>query len=163
MGSSEVDRNQRESYIFRSYRRANVPAAVKDLITSGAGWRLFGPVLAAALLSLVLAVAGVDGDANSEYFAIVAGVIPVLALAIFIVVERHAYMYGGDEALRMHYMWLGRSLGLQLLAGEVASLYAVASQATSRALALIVGAVVVAEIRFLVRFTFWFEEGRMPY
>jgi len=144
--------NYRRSH-ERSFRTTYGPSfAIGYLWASGRFWPLFGPVIAAALVGSILAVAGVQGRVSPEYFGIVAGVIPTLALAIFIVVDRRAREVSESE--RLAYQMLGWGLGYQLLVGEAVSLYGVADQARSRTLALIVGAVVVAEILFLVRYTF---------
>jgi hypothetical protein len=118
------------------------------------------PMLLGGIVALVLDVAGVRGNVTPELFSVLATTIPTLAIAVFVVVSNGFARL--DERGATHptvkyfqMVGIGLGIGLQTLTGEVLSLVGVAIGSSNRTLALLTASIVVAQVVFLIAFTFY--------
>jgi hypothetical protein len=114
-------------------------------------------------------VEGGSGSVRPEVFALLGATIPVLAIPIFVVLERLTLTIDGEELDRVlndgikESEQLGRAIkkaiaglgiGIQMLVSESICIYAVAISATSRLFCILVTSGVLAQIVWLISFTF---------
>lgn len=157
-GRRQGSRAEAAGYVTGYRLSEAIASGFYSALLSGRLRYVWVPLVLAGAVELALRVLNIQGSVDPELFSVLATTIPTLAIAIFVLLGSAGnpdlrHLHPADRLL--HARGIGVGIGLQTLTGEALSIFGVATASSARALALLAVAAVIAQMVFLIGFTFY--------